>query len=125
MPRQRGTKREIEDTKQQYGMWLGLPEAARPEKTLEELAKRLGVWPETLCRWREDTEVLRAKENAVKAYFSSTDETWEFMETLKKEAKTFGGSPQIKRLYAEITGLTGKAKEEVKKAEPLEIVIKR
>jgi hypothetical protein len=115
----------IENAKFQYGMWLGLPVKAREEAGMadcqEEFARRMGISPETVCRWKNDKLVLKVKENAVKLFWGGEMAIWEFMKTLREGACDKNGKPADKRLFAEIVGLVGKKEEN--KREQIEFVI--
>ena len=113
MPRIRGTKEEISDKKRQFGMWLGLPQSVRSHKTQVELAKQMETTETTLAHWRKDTEVLGAKESAVK--MPGGNDMYAVTRTIVDKAKE--GNFQMSRLYMEWQGQIGGKKAE--KSEPL------
>ena len=120
MARERGTKEEIEDKKQQFGMWLGLPKETREPKTQEAMAKQLGTFTETLTKWKRDEIVKKAKNNALKLFFGSGGEMALFMKSMKDGLKE--GKPATQRLYAELIGAVGSQSDG--KQEPVEIIVK-
>ena len=121
MARERGTKEEIEDKKQQFGMWLGLPKEAREPKTQEAMAEQLGTFTETLTKWKRDEIVKKAKNNALKLFYGGGAKMAIFMKSI--EDGLVKGAPATQRLYAEMIGLVGS--QEKGKQEPVEIIIKR
>lgn len=120
MARERGTKEEIADKKQQFGMWLGLPKEAREPKTQEALAKQLGTFTETLTKWKRDDIVKKAKDSALKLFYGSGEKMAIFMTSIEDGLKK--NAPATQRLYAEMIGLVGS--QEKGKQEPVEIIIK-
>jgi hypothetical protein len=125
MTKGRRSDEEVENAKLQYGMWLGLPINARKEAGMAdsqaEFARQTGVAEETICKWKNDELVQKAKASAVKLYFGGDNAIWAFMRNLKEEACSKTGKPADKRLFAEIAGLVGK--REAEKPEKIEFVI--
>jgi len=127
MSQGRRTEAEVTDAKFQYGMWLGLSADAKKEAEMPEsqaaFARQVGVTEETICRWRSDPIVLKAKANAAKLYFGGDATVFAFMKALKEEACSRAGKPADKRLFAEIAGLVGK--RETEKPEKIEFIVTR
>jgi len=118
MPRIRGTKEEIADKKRQFGMWLGLPKEAREPSAQVDLAKKLGVSETTLAHWRNDDEVKKAKESAVKVL--GGNDMYDIVKSLTMRAKE--GSFQHQRLYMEWQGQIGG--KQGNKPEPVELIVR-
>ena len=57
-----------DDKKRQYAIWLGIPIEARKEgeKTQVQFAKKLGLNPMTLKRWKKEVGVQEIARNALK-----------------------------------------------------------
>jgi len=105
------TREEVKVVKQQYGMWLGLPDAIREQKSQAEFAKDKGVSPSVLSRWNKDPIVLQAKEGALRMFYSSGDKIKLFMDSIETGLKK--GSPATQRLFAEMAGLLDTKKQGV------------
>ena len=120
MPRERGTKEEVENKKQQFGMWLGLPKETREPQTQEVLAKQLGTFTEVLTKWKRDPIVKKAKDNALKLFYGSGEKMALFMKSIEEGLTE--NKPATQRLYAEMVGLVGA--QDKGKPEPVEIIIK-
>ncbi len=118
MARPRMSKEEVNDKKQQFGMWLGLPKDVREPKTQEELAKTLDTTEQTLCAWAKDPIVKAAKDGAIKLL--GGNDMYEVTKSLTGKAKS--GSFQHQRLYLEWQGQIGN-KETKGKSEPIEFKV--
>ncbi len=115
--RARGSKQEIEDKKQQFGMWLGIPPAFRVPKSQEEFGEKLGINVALLTRWKQDEIVIKAKEAAVKLL--AGNDMYEVVQAMTAKAKE--GNPQMARLFMEYLEQIGTKKG---RSEPIEFVIR-
>ena len=94
-----------EALKRQFGIWLGMPPESR-EETQVQLAKKLGVNPLTLVRWKQEPEVQAIARDALKIL--GGDKMTEVIKSLTKEA--IDGNVQAMRLYMEWQGQIGTRK---------------
>ena len=96
---------QTEGLKQQYGMWLGLPDSARKddEKTQAMLAEKLGVAEKTLSLWRGDPIVEEARNNSIKVL--GGNEKLAIVNALINKCKT--GDHNAIRVYLEWQGEIG------------------
>ena len=61
------SEEESIDKRTQFGIWLGLPYAARAddEKTQKDFCRKLDITPDTARAWSEDKYVQEVAENAL------------------------------------------------------------
>ena len=103
-----------ESKKQEYGIWLGIPELARQEgeRTQKEFSIKMGISEKTLIKWRKLPEVQAIAQSAIKIL--AGNEALAIMNKIIEGAMK--GSTQDKRLYSDIMGWTGTKRAEAPKA---------
>jgi len=99
---------ETNDKKQQFGMWLGLPVAARPgdSKTQYQICEKIGITKKTASKWRQDPLVQDTARNIIKL-LAGNDQV-EVLNAIIKDAK--GGQAAQQRIFAEMMGWIGTRK---------------
>jgi len=102
----------LNDPKMQFGMWLGSPAQVRSPKTREELAKILGVTPQTLCRWAKDSEIVEFSKTYRTNYITYKIQPHLDEITSVSIQKAKNGGAADRRLIYELAGILGKAKVE-------------
>ncbi len=111
----------IDQKKEQYGLWLGLPEKVRNPKTLVELSKQLDVNVRTLTRWASDPLVQHNKFNALKILTSQQDR-YEIIQSVVAKAKK--GSVSHAKLFFEWQGEVGPINRQQVREEPRKFEVK-
>ena len=58
--------RGLDEKQLTYARWLAKPECERVPPTKKELAKELGIVPQTLMAWQKAPEIIKAADSAMK-----------------------------------------------------------
>tara|TARA_Y100000310_G_scaffold334298_1_gene413796 strand:+ start:808 stop:1182 length:375 start_codon:yes stop_codon:yes gene_type:complete len=105
----RPKKGELEDRKQQYGMWLGIPILARKddEKTQTQICAKLNISENTARKWRSEPFIQEIARNAFKILGGND------MAAVTRAIVdgALEGSPSMARLYMEWQGEVGMRKD--------------
>ena len=126
------SRKETQNLKMQYGMWLGLSKEARKSAGLpvdqDEFAKHIDVTPKTLSTWKtnKDPIVIKSRDNAKNLFLEHA--RFDVYNALIKSATDTDTpkSAQDRRTFFQITGELSKQPEKgVKDSHEIKIIIEQ